>query len=211
MSVQESKSKVKRLKGKTQQDIFHYMYFTPGSTLKEAASACHVSYYEARQAWSRLKRSHNIYRLCPNCYNETLYADGCHICGFKPDRDQELLPGYADAKAHEPVNRMLPGNGVGTQVNYKEFHFMSGASAVMHSVEHGRGVDRKYETLKAKLLKKLEEKKHEDYVMNFAARLLKREYKHFLLFYPDLMNKHGFDDIFLKGVERQLSIWGVTV
>lgn len=204
MSAQELKPR--KPLGSTEKALFAYLYFNPGSTIKEAASACHVSYAAAKKAMQRLRRFHNVMRLCPVCFNETLYDGVCHTCGFESDRDQAVMPGYVEAKAHEPVFKLMPGGGLGTIVNYNEFHFRSGASTVKHLVEHGPGVDRKFEALRAELLQRLNGEYREE-ALDFAARLLKREYNRFVHFYPDLLNKHGFNDMILNAVERQLLIY----
>ncbi|MDG6927133.1 MAG: hypothetical protein JRN10_00275 [Nitrososphaerota archaeon] len=190
--------------GETEQKLFKYRFFNPGSTLKEAAANCHIKYSAAAMAWSRLKRHHDLFKLCPICYHETLYDGVCHLCGFESGADFEM-PG-SDSKTQAPVYKLMPFGGLGTQTDYNKLRLKYGGRAIQHAVEHGPNSDRKLETLRDRLLQELKGKYNDD-VLEFAARLLVLEYERFRTLYPDLLNKHGMNDLILNAVKRQLMNW----
>ena len=188
---------------KTERAIFNYMYFHPGSTLVQAAKDLKLSYFATTRAWERLRASHDLTKLCPICFHETLFNGVCHTCGFE-DKDS-LEYESSELSSHEPVFMIQSHNGLGTETDYSMLHLKYGAKNIAHLVEHEK--DRRFEKIKSMLLEELKRDYPDPEITNLAARILKYEYLKFKVFYPDLLDKTDFGSILIKGVLKELKRW----
>ncbi len=199
------KPKALAKQAKTEKAVFQYMYFNTGSSLKYAARDLKLNYFAVAKAWQRLKDHYDLSTLCPVCFHETLYNGVCHTCGFE---DSEHTFEYGldrSLKTHEPVFMIQPHNGLGTQVDYNLLKFKYGSLNIAHLVEHED--DWIYENIKKKLLNELKKEYPDDRITNLAARILRREYERFKLFYPDLISKRDFNRILIEGVLKAVKRW----
>ncbi|MGC9209554.1 MAG: hypothetical protein ACP5GH_06945 [Nitrososphaeria archaeon] len=191
--------------GSTEKRIYSWMFFHPGSSLKECASALRLSYPAVKMAWHRLRRSHNLARLCPLCFNETLYDGVCHTCGFEAEEDLGLWIG--PSRSSEAVHSLLPGNGLGTETDYSALKLNYGALNIKHIVEHAPETDRTYESLREKLLEILKGLMLSDEYTELAARILRSEYSRWRRLYPDMISKKGWTKAMIRAVVLQLSAY----
>ena len=189
--------------GPTEKALFEYRFFHLNATLKETAINCHVGYEAAKKAWSRLKNHHDLLKLCPACWQELIIDGVCQSCGREFKTSFKYSEG-ADSETQAPVYKLMPFGGLGTQTDYNKLGLKYGGRAIQHVVEHGPNSDRKLETLRDKLLQELKGKYNRDDVLDFAERLLMIEYDRLRKLYPDLLNKHGMNNMIINAVSRQL-------
>ena len=194
--------KIKQLPkhARTQRALFAYMFFHPESTLKEAAKALGVSYLSARLAWSRIKRNYNIASLCPICFNESFDGKVCHVCGFEFEKEEAPDPSLKFPEEHETVYALKNGG----------LKLASNASVIQNLLDHsfkGHKNERKFERLKEKLERELMKYNTEPAVEPIALRILRSEYSKFKFDYPELLSKHGTDDLIVRNVIKRLRPW----
>jgi hypothetical protein len=197
--------KRKAVLGRTEKRVYSWMYFHPGSSFKECASALRLSYPAVKMAWHRLRRSHNLARLCPLCFNETLYDGVCHTCGFEAEKENYSI--LENSRTSEAVHSLLPGNGLGSETDYSALKLKYGGLNIKHIVEHGPDADRTYEKLKEMLLEILKGLMLKDEYTEKAAELLWGEYMRWKRHYPEMLKKKGSNNIIVRTVVHQLSIY----
>ncbi len=200
--TQELTHKPKQLpkNARTQRAVFAYMYFNPRSTLKQVAKAIGVSHLSARLAWSRLKAHHDITKLCPECFSEALYDGVCHNCGFVAEQDVEFEPLQQFQEEHETVYNLKK----------EGLKLKSNAAVIQNFLDHGfkgHRSERKFERLKEKLKNQLMNYSNTPEVEAIALRILNSEYRKFRTDYPELLSKHGTDDLIVRNVLKRLRPW----
>ncbi|MGC8558575.1 MAG: hypothetical protein ACP5NC_06255 [Nitrososphaeria archaeon] len=189
--------------GPVQRALFIYMFWHPTATLVAASREIKKSYTATTRAWERLKSKHDITKLCPNCFHETLYDGVCHTCGFVDD--QRNFGFEASSSDHEPVYEMQPHGGLGAQTDYDQLKFKYGSMNIKHLVEHER--DRRLESIKSVFMEQLKYDFPDPAFQQFAVRMLEREYYRFKWLYPDLMNARHFNSSFVTGVLKAAKKW----
>ena len=162
-----------------------------------------MSYPAVKMAWHRLRRSHNLARLCPLCFNETLYNGVCHTCGFEAEKENYSM--LENSRTSEAVHSLLPGNGLGSETDYSALKLKYGGLNIKHIVEHGPDADRTYEKLKEMLLEILKGLMLKDEYTELAARLLRAEYERWRRLYPEMISKRGSANAIIRAVALQLS------
>ena len=176
----------------TQQKVFYLRFFHPEFSLKDISLELGLTYQATTKAWERLGARHDVARLCPICFTENFDGTVCHSCGFE-HREDFGPPAFEDDH-HEQVHTILPGRGLGSDINYDELHhdlhLANSPLYLKHYVDNFNNDVRRYEKMKSRLVEELLETSlclgDTDRFTEFAAKVFDREYYFLSRHYPDL-------------------------
>ncbi len=192
------------IRAKTQYLVFRHRFNHPGDSLEDVAKALGLSYWTVAQAWSRLRRSRNLVRLCPVCFHETLYSSLCQNCGADFREDDTGGVEMIDMDQHSPVYRIRPDGGLGEEPQYSGLRLQNRPMYIRHIVEQQGGDEARIQEILALIWEELKATMPRDDVGELAARLARKEYYRMKRDYPDLMSKKGFKEAVAWKVVREL-------
>ncbi|MGC9146122.1 MAG: hypothetical protein ACP5GS_08475 [Nitrososphaeria archaeon] len=202
----------------TQHRVFYIRFFHPEYSLLDIAQLLGISHDAARKAWSRLKKNHNISKLCPICFTESFDGTVCHNCGFEHSENNFSYELRED-NHHERVHRILPNHGLGEEVDYdkltRALHLRNSPLYLKHIIENAHADTRRYEKMKAQLLEEIMETslyiEDADKFTEYVSKIFDQQYYYLKKNYPELFNsKNAYRAIARKVKEIIRRTWQIA-
>ncbi len=187
----------------TQYRLFRWVWYHPTGYLSQAAKDLGISYFAARHAASRLRRSHIVERLCPDCFKPARHDLLCYSCGA--DFSRTFAPMRYDPESQNPVFSIQPGNGLGSVLTPPP-GLTNSRAIIRQQVMKAVVKDQQFEKARSELLEFLKSTSPPERVTEIAYKLLKAEFGEFRTRYPSVKIGTAVREQLVRNVQKRLQL-----